>query len=122
MATKKLGTKTEEVSLKDILRGQSSRWLTEDEKEEMSDDKSPFTITAIEKTKDAKYGMRWELTVDIDGEERGLTIPTHKARDGAIQGLAEYVKKNGSVGPLRLKVKPFGKDGHTWISLHAAKK
>lgn len=120
MPAKKTTRTNGEASLKDILKINANRWLSEDEKEEMSDDKTPFMVTSVESTKDKKYGQRWELTVDIDGDERGLTIPAHKTRDESISALSDYVKKNGSAGPMRLKVKPFG-EGRTWLSLHVVK-
>lgn len=118
MATKKRDTTSKsEATLGDILRKGQMFWLSEDEKEDMSDGRTPFTVSKIASTNDKKYGPRWELTINVEGEERGLTIPKHKARDEVIEGLMEYIARNGSAGPLRIKVKPFGGD-RTWISLH----
>lgn len=115
-------TTTEEPTLdiNAILAMSTQHYLSEDEKEEMSDDRTPFTISKIESTTDKKYGKRWELTITVDGQSRGLTIPSHEARDKMISALQQYVASNGTTPPMRLKVKPFG-DGRTWISILAAK-
>ena len=118
----KKSTKSTEPALdiNAILALSTQHYLSEDEKEEMSDDRTPFTISKIESTTDKKYGKRWELTITVDGQSRGLTIPSHEARDKMITALAQYVDANGTTPPMRLKVKPFG-EGRTWISILAAK-
>lgn len=121
MARSKSTTKEEPtLDINAILAMSQQHYLSEDEKEEMSDDKTPFTISKIDMTHDKKYGDRWELTITLDGQSRGLTIPSHESRDKMIQALQQYVAKNGTTPPMRLKVKPFG-DGRTWISILAAK-
>ena len=121
MATRK---SVEEPSLSQILARKGGKYLSETEKQELSDSQTPFDVIDVKRTTGTYEGVkrnRWEVTIVLDKKNRVLTIPSHDLRDETMQLLEGFVKKNKKAGPIVLKVREMD-NGHSWMSLEEPRK
>ncbi len=105
----------------DAVSDGKPRFLSGDEKEDLAKAGTPFTITAVEfevgksdeNPNGNKYGDRFVLTIDLDGEDRrlGFTIGIDPqtgesytpARDKQLADMTEYLATGeGAIDPTKL--------------------
>lgn len=105
--------------LREATKREGGLYLNESEKDDLAEDATPLTFTSIKRTTTVYKGKesdRWECEFTADDKRRILSIPCHDDRDKMMNSLAKIAKRDKSVGPLVLTIKP-GKDGKRWYWL-----
>lgn len=86
----------------EAVKDASVRYLTGPEKEILAATEQAFTVNDVA-VGEGDFGKRWELVIDIDGDERILTISRNRARDPLMRELQRLCKQ-APQGPLVLDV------------------
>lgn len=71
---------------------ESGFYIGSDEKAELIADETEMLVTSVERGP-SQYGERFVVTVDLDGEERGLSFPVEGvgSRTELLAALADYI-------------------------------
>lgn len=82
----------------------SGNWIAKDEKQELIENGTPLTVSAVGVEDSPQYGERYVLTVTIgdDTEERRLSFPrgSVESRDRMLDAMEKWLDDDGSEQPV----------------------
>jgi len=87
----------------------SGNWIGKEEKKTMVTDETPFPVLAVAKANTGKYGPRYVVKTELDGEERLLSFAASgvESRDRLFDALIEYQERDDAE-PVVVKMKQSG--------------
>jgi len=89
----------------------SGFYIGKDEKAELITQATNLTAQNVEKRAGRFSDWEYVLTVELDGEERGLTFPVDSvgSRDRFLAELKNYLETDESPEPVIVKIEQAGK-------------
>lgn len=81
----------------------SSIYLSGEEKSELAESGTPFTIYEIVVDSANSFGPRWVLSIDLEGTERKLGLNCNGRRDQLMKALKPRTDSGAAIGPVCLE-------------------